>query len=137
MINLTAIGRVGKDAEVRDVKGKKVVNFNIAVDTGYGENKKTVWLTCSMWNKENLAQYLKKGTSIYIAGEPSTRAYSDKDGKAACSLDVTVFAVELLGGSAKQESEPKKQEAQPSYKKEATASEFIKSLDDSDSDLPF
>lgn len=134
MINLTAIGRVGKDAEVRDVKGKKVVNFNMAVDTGYGDNKKTVWLTCSMWNKENLAQYLKKGTNVYIAGEPSTRAYSDKEGKPACSLDVTVFAVELLGGGNKSSEE--KTTSAPVEKKEKTASEFVKSLDE-DSDLPF
>jgi hypothetical protein len=35
-----------------------------------------------IWNKENLATYLTKGTKLYVEGGLQTRSYDGKEGKA-------------------------------------------------------
>lgn len=150
MIQMTAIGRLGKDSEVRDVKDKKVCNFSIAVDTGYGEKKKTVWISCSLWNREPVYKWLKKGTLVYVQGEPSARAYTSKtDGGANASLELIVNELKFVGGSQNGQQEQSDTvfvsgstaptERPVPAKSERTAAQFMEHLSSSreDSDLPF
>lgn len=96
MIRLSAIGNLGNDAEVKQIEKAVIISFSVAVQEGYGDKKKTVWLNCSKFEKPDsdakIAQYLTKGTKVYVDGSPSVRAY---DGGA--SLDLKVNNVELLG----------------------------------------
>lgn len=103
MLKLTAIGHLGKDAVVNQVSGKQVINFNLAHSEKWesnGEKKeKTVWLNCSYWvEKTGIAPYLKKGTQIYVEGQPDIRTYETKEGKHGASLELRVFQIQLLGG---------------------------------------
>jgi len=94
-------GRLGRDAESRATpNGKSVCNFSIGVDTGWGENKKTLWVGCALWGErgEKLAQYLTKGTAVAIAGEIDIRTYQAKDGSTKAELTCNVQKVTLLGG---------------------------------------
>ena len=104
MIAIQAIGRLGKDAEVQTLEsGKKVIKFSIAVDTGYGDNKKTLWLECSKWGENTaVSQYLVKGTQVHIAGEPSLNTYTNKDGKEVTTLRLSCSNITLVG--SKQDS---------------------------------
>ena len=101
------IGRLGGDAEVRDVNSTKVISFNVAHTEKYMDRKtnqmteKTVWVRCSMWrdaDKIKVADYLKKGTQVYVEGTPSSNAYMNKEGQPAASLECRVNTLELLGG---------------------------------------
>lgn len=106
MIALQAIGRLGRDAEVQTLdSGKKVIKFSIAVDTGYGDNKKTLWIECSKWGENTaVSQYLLKGTQVHVSGEPALNTYTNKEGKEVTSLRLTVNNLTLLGG--RQEQQP-------------------------------
>jgi len=99
MIALQAIGRLGKDAEVQTLEsGKKVIKFSIAVDTGFGDNKKTLWLECSKWGENTaVSQYLVKGTQVHVAGEPSLNTYTNKDGKEVTTLRLSCSNITLVG----------------------------------------
>ena len=61
----TVIGRVGKDAVLRNAGDSSVLGWSLAVDAGYGERKVTTWVDCSLWGKraESLADKIKKGGS--------------------------------------------------------------------------
>lgn len=105
MLQLQAIGNLGSDCEVKVMSnGKKVINFSIAHTekwSGADGNKyeRTVWVECGLWEKENLAPYLKKGQQVYVSGTPSTTAYtSKKDGSLQSTLRLNVFQLQLLGG---------------------------------------
>lgn len=90
MIQLQFIGQLGKDAEIREVGQTKVINFSVAVSFGYGEKKSTIWVECSKFGeKTGIADYLKKGTKVYVSGEPSIRTW-EKDGKSGASLNLRV-----------------------------------------------
>ena len=67
----TASGRCGQDMEVRVTPaGKAIGQFNLPVETGYGDNKKTSWVTCKVFGDraEKLAQYITKGSPVTVTG---------------------------------------------------------------------
>lgn len=125
MLRLDTICRLGKDAEIKQLQsGKTVISFSGACDVGYGDNKKTQWIDFSYFtDKTTIAQYLKKGTNVFVSGEPSVRAYAGANGPGA-SLQCIVREVKLLGGGQQQAQQP-------------TASPVPGSSDIEDSDVPF
>lgn len=86
MIRLTVIGNVGKDATIKEVNGKQVINFQIAHSRKYkdktGAMKEVItWIDCHYWHQSpKIAPALKKGTKIYCEGLPETQGYQAKDG---------------------------------------------------------
>jgi single-strand DNA-binding protein len=81
---------------------------NIAVATSYkskdrntGEQKElTEWHRISFFGRlaEIVAQYLKKGSSVYVEGRLQTRKYTDKDGIERYATDVIAENMQMLGG---------------------------------------
>jgi single-strand DNA-binding protein len=53
-----------------------------------------------IWNKENLAAYLTKGTKLYVEGRLQTRSYDDKEGVKRYVTEVVAENLVLLGGNA-------------------------------------
>ncbi|MFC1536564.1 single-stranded DNA-binding protein [Pseudomonadota bacterium] len=95
-------GRLGRDCETRFTQaGMAICSFTVAVDYGYGENKGTNWIRCSLFGKRaegGLPKYLVKGTQVAISGELKVREYDDKDGNKRTSVDVSVDKLDLIGG---------------------------------------
>jgi single-strand DNA-binding protein len=106
MIVLTATGRVGKDAELRSTNsGEKILSFSVGSDMGFGQNKTTIWLDCSIWGKrgESLAPYILKGASVTVIGEFGQRSYQNKQGETVTATTIKVLEVALQGGGQQQE----------------------------------
>lgn len=130
----TGIGRLGKDPETRYApSGGAVCSFSIACgskwkDKDSGEQKeKTEWVNVTAFGKlgEICAQYLTKGSQIYIEGRLQTDKWQDKEGKDRYTTKVIAERMQMLGG--------KGGDAKPEAKA-ASAPEFV----DSDLDsLPF
>lgn len=107
MLQLTIIGNLGADAEVKEVNGKKFVSFNVAhterwVDDTGTIHESTQWVGCALsGDGGNLLQYLKRGTTIYAVGRLKTRVYSSEKARAmVAGLDLSVQHIELVGGKA-------------------------------------
>ena len=61
LCKLSAIGRLGRDSELKFTpNGKPLVKWSMAVDVGWGDNKSTQWLRCTMWGErgQKIQQYL-------------------------------------------------------------------------------
>ena len=103
MNNLNAIGRVGaKDAITRYTQaGEPVTGWSMAVDSGYGDKKQTLWIDCSAWGKrfERVAEYITKGAQLGVTGELGTREHEGKT-----YITLRVADVTLLGD--KREGQP-------------------------------
>ena len=106
MVRMQAIGNLGKDAVTNTVNGKTVINFTLA-HTEKGRDRdaqgnpkdKTIWVDCAYWTERTaVAQYLKKGTQIYVEGQPDIRTYTTQDGRQGASLTLRVGNLQLLGG---------------------------------------
>ncbi len=102
MIKLQVIGNLGKDAVVKDINGKTVINFSVAHSEKYKDaqgalHERTTWVECAYWtDRTAVAPYLTKGTTVYVEGSPEADSYL-KDGQAAATLRCRVFNVQLLG----------------------------------------
>ena len=111
---LSVMGYLGGDATVRNVNNDEfVINFNVAdsrefVDKTTGEEiKKTQWFTCSYWFKTEpkVAQYLKKGTLVYLEGSVSTDVFIDKSDKTQAQIKIKVFELKLLKAPSEKKEE--------------------------------
>lgn len=85
------IGNLGGDPELKTTQaGKSVVNFGLATSFGFGEKAVTEWHRIVLWEKnaDSAAQYLKKGSKVYIEGRLQTRSYEDKNGEKRYTTEV-------------------------------------------------
>ena len=129
----TFTGRLGRDAEQKYLPtGTAVLEFNIAVDTGFGDKKRSFWLKCAMFGDRGtkLAQYLTKGQQVAVSGEFDPRPYQAKDGAEKISLELRISAVELIGG--KNDTQQSQPEQAPKPAPKPPAPKF-----DDDDDIPF
>lgn len=92
---VTVIGRLTKDPEMRFTpSGAAVAEFTVAVNarkfnkqTNEWENKPTKFWDCQAWNSgkqilaDNVAEALRKGTSVIVHGEMETRTFEDREGR--------------------------------------------------------
>jgi len=101
------VGNLGQDPESRTTPGgSTVTNIRIATtdswtDKQSGEKKEqTEWHTVVMWNRlgEIAAEYLRKGSQVYIEGRLQTRKWQDKEGKDRYSTEVVASDMQMLGG---------------------------------------
>lgn len=102
MISLQVIGNLGRDATVNNVNGKNVINFSVCHTDKYkdasGQQKeKQIWVEAAYWSdKTNIAEYLKKGTLVFVEGLPESKMYKKQDGSQVASLTLRVGKVNLL-----------------------------------------
>jgi len=106
MIKMQIIGRLGKDCVVNTVNGKNVINFSVAHSEKYKDSQnnlqdKTIWVDCAYWtDRTAVAQYLTKGTQVFVEGQPEARSFQRNDGTPGSSLSLRVREVQLLGSKA-------------------------------------
>lgn len=137
MNNWNFTGNLGRDAETRHTpSGDAVVQFSVAVKSGYGEKAQTTWARCAMWGKrgEEVAPYLTKGAQVAISGEVTLREY-EKDGQTRSSLEVRVNDLTLIGkrDTSEQAAQPAQRTTSTAPAQPATQGGF----DDFESDIPF
>jgi len=105
MINkVTLIGRLGKDPELRHTaSGTAVASFSIATSEKYkdkdGEKQeKTEWHNIVFWQRsaEVAAEYLHKGSLVYIEGRIQTRKWEDKDGNDRYTTEIVGQKLQML-----------------------------------------
>ena len=134
MINkVILMGRLTRDPEMRHTNsGTPVTTFSIAIDNGYGDNKRTDFINCVAWNKtaEFVTKYFTKGKMIVIAdGRISTRSWETQDGKRAYATEV--IANEVNFGETKSSQQTATQQPMQDDDDDFTP------LDEEDDDLPF
>lgn len=98
----TGIGRIGRDAEVRYTPNQiAVATWPVGIDVGYGDNKQTLWLECSIFGKRaegGLIDHLTKGKQIGVTGEIGVREWDKNDGSKGHKVTLRVNDVKLLDG---------------------------------------
>lgn len=103
MLKVIGIGRISTDLELKATQSNiNFVNFNLAVDGAY-KTDNTYFHKMIAWRQlsENLVQFCKKGSKIYVEGHLTERQY-DSDNGTKYITEVVCDHIEFL--------EPKKQE---------------------------
>lgn len=79
--NCTFSGRLTRDAEQKTLpSGTTLVAFDMAVNTGWGDREKVMYITVNLWGKkgESLYPYLLKGKNVGVAGELEQQKWMSK-----------------------------------------------------------
>lgn len=95
MERLSFIGNVGQDPQLEYSRsGKPTCKFSVAVSKGRDAqgNQRTEWRKVETWNKlaELCAQYVRKGSKVYVEGVPKAEAWSARDGSGIKTIVVCV-----------------------------------------------
>ncbi len=101
------VGNVGGDPETRYMpSGSAVTNLTVATNESWkdkqtGEQKeRTEWHRVAMFNRlaEIAAEYLRKGSQVYIEGKLRTRKWQDKSGNDRYTTEIIADEMQMLGG---------------------------------------
>ena len=107
MFNVTIIGNLGADAEVRESNGKKFIVLSIADSRKFKKDDGTD-LTVTNWYDAIISNvnhpvlpFLKQGVKVCVQGQCSLRVYSSKkDRMMKAGATCHVETIELCGGSS-------------------------------------
>ncbi|MGA1699490.1 MAG: single-stranded DNA-binding protein [Ilumatobacteraceae bacterium] len=83
MNNITVIGNVGRDPELRYANsGTAVLKFSVADTIGRDDNKKTTWHDITVFGEmaENVGSALGKGQRVIVMGRLQKSKYTGRDG---------------------------------------------------------
>ncbi|WP_405241168.1 single-stranded DNA-binding protein [Lentisalinibacter salinarum] len=101
------VGNLGQDPDTRYMpSGSAVTNLRIATseqwkDKQTGEQKeRTEWHNVAMFGRlaEIAAEYLRKGSQVYIEGKLRTRKWQDKQGNDRWTTEVIADEMQMMGG---------------------------------------
>lgn len=101
------VGNLGNDPETRYMpSGSAVTNLSVATNESWkdkqtGEQKdRTEWHKVAMFGRlaEIAAEYLRKGSQVYIEGKLRTRKWQDKDGQDRYTTEIVADEMQMLGG---------------------------------------
>jgi single-strand DNA-binding protein len=101
------VGNLGQDPETRYMpSGKAVTNLRVATSESWkdkqtGEQREqTEWHSVVMYDRlaEIAAEYLRKGSQVYLEGKLRTRKWQDKEGRDRYSTEVIANEMQMLGG---------------------------------------
>lgn len=145
MIQMMVIGFLGKDAEVKIHGSEAVINFSVAhtdkwIDNGV-KKERTTWVNCSWWTESNtVAQYMKKGTQVYVSGIPEAKIWKKREGEPQPFLNLRVYSMQLLGGQRRDGDSNNQETQNTSTQTKATKSfdsPYSNQSSEKDDDLPF
>ena len=101
------VGNLGGDPETRYMpSGSAVTNFTVATNESWkdkqtGEQKeRTEWHKVVIFDRlaEIAAEYLRKGSQVYIEGKLRTRKWQGQDGQDRYTTEIIADEMQMLGG---------------------------------------
>lgn len=100
--SISFVGRLGGDAELKQVGESQVLEFSIANNVGFGDRQTTNWFRCSIWGRraQSLEHHLVKGKELFVTGELTMRPFTGRDGQEKMSANIRVNEVDFVGGGS-------------------------------------
>ena len=147
------IGNLGADPETRYMpSGGAVTNVRLATSESWRDKnsgdtqERTEWHRVVFFNKlaEIAAEYLRKGSQVYVEGSIRTRKWQGQDGQDRYTTEIVADEMQMLGGrssggSADFDAPPPAQQSRPQGGSRAPAQQPSEPnpVADFDDDIPF
>jgi single-strand DNA-binding protein len=100
------VGNLGADPETRSMpSGMTVTNIRIATSESWkdkasgAQQEKTEWHSVALFGRlgEIAAEYLRKGSQVFVEGKLRTRKWQDKQGNDRYSTEIIADNMQMLG----------------------------------------
>ena len=101
------VGNLGGDPETRSMpSGMTVTNIRIATSESWkdkasgAQQERTEWHSIALFGRlgEIAAEYLRKGSQVFIEGKLRTRKWQDKQGNDRFTTEIIADNMQMLGG---------------------------------------
>ena len=101
------VGNLGADPETRYMpSGSAVTNLSVATSESWKDKQtgeqteRTEWHSVAIFDRlaEVAAEYLRKGSQVYIEGKLQTRKWQDRDGNDRWTTEIRASEMQMLGG---------------------------------------
>lgn len=137
--NVSLMGRIASDLELKNTPaGVAVVTFPLAVEKNFANSdgkRETNFFQVVAWrhNADFISKFFKKGDTIVITGELSSRDWSDKDGRRRREIEIVVSNVYFASSrNENAESKPAPKPPERTTKETKEDLPFYQSENDSD-----
>lgn len=147
MLQVEIIGNIGNDAQVKDFNGKKYIAFNVAHSEKFKnqqgvETERTTWVSVLKPGESAVAQYLKKGTPVFVRGDLSVKAYQDNAHNWQVGVNCLAREVQLLPGGKRDQNQQQPGQAtapaqQPAPATDSQPAQEAPAEGGTNDDLPF
>ena len=103
------VGNLGADPETRSTpSGTTVTNIRIATSESWkdkasgAQQERTEWHSIALFGRlgEIAAEYLRKGSQVFVEGKLRTRKWQDKQGNDRFTTEIIADNMQMLGGRA-------------------------------------
>jgi single-strand DNA-binding protein len=103
------VGNLGADPETRSMpSGMTVTNIRIATSESWkdkasgAQQERTEWHSVALFGRlgEIAAEYLRKGSQVFLEGKLRTRKWQDKQGNDRFTTEIIADNMQMLGGRA-------------------------------------
>ena len=98
MFKVEIIGYIGADARIVSTNGNEFVSFNVAHSEKRNDKEITTWVGVTTQNTK-LAQYLTKGTKVFVRGNASLRVYQNEQHQAVAGINVFANEIEFCSSN--------------------------------------
>lgn len=103
MNSVKLTGNVGREINVREFDGNKIVTFTLATNESYiskakDQVKNTVWHSIIVWGQaaQQCEDWIEKGKTVSIEGKLTYRQYVNKEKLTVKLAEVLAFKVEAV-----------------------------------------
>ena len=111
MNNVSLIGRLTADPEIRDAKETTVARFSLAVDRLGSEEADFIRCVAFGRAAEFVEDYFRKGIRVGVSGRIQTGRYEDKDtGKTIYTTDVICERLDFADGYSNGKEDDRKED---------------------------
>ena len=147
------VGNLGNDPETRYTQGGMAITkislatTSVRKDRDGNTQEKTEWHRVTFFGKlgEIAAEYLRKGSQVYVEGEIRYDKYTGQDGVEKYFTEIVANEMQMLGGRGEggggggsyERSRPQRQESGQRPQQSAPSRQPPPADDFSDDDIPF
>ena len=134
--HITIMGRLTSEPSNNQTpSGTACTKFSLAVDRGFGEDKKTDFIPVVTFGKiaESIAKYVTKGQQLLVSGRLQVNSYEDKNGNKRTSFEVFATEFSFCEGKHSSTSDSMPEGNEPPQAKFGN----LKPIEDNEDDFPF
>ncbi|MFN3234712.1 MAG: single-stranded DNA-binding protein [Gammaproteobacteria bacterium] len=137
------VGNLGRDPETRySGDGAAITNFSVATSEGWKDKQTGEMQERTEWHRvvtfrrlaEIAAEYLRKGSKVYVEGRLRTQKWTDKQGNERYTTEIVASEMQMLdsrGGAGGAPAGASSNQSQPAPEMSSAGP------DDFDDDIPF
>lgn len=126
--SVTLQGNLTDDPKIVGKEDNKVARFTIAINRGFGDKRTTTFVDCVAFGQQVpvIAQHLKKGKQVIIAGELQQSRWETKEGEKRSRIEVRLHnygGFYFVGNAPHAAGQEQAAEAEPEPSQEAPSTE--------------